>query len=333
VIELLDVSASKSAGRGRPRAALRRVSFQHRSGVLAIVGAERDGTALLGDLLDGTVRPERGRVLVAGAPAGEPHARSKVARVPLDAPLPELLRVDEVCALSAELRGEREPADARTRLAALGCAELASRRIETLSLPERRTIAIAIALTGSATVIAIDEPLAVLASFAPRLAIEAIRAKGREAAIVVTTASSRDATALADELAILTSGAYATYASAEVAAGGGRHEVRLVVSKDGRRGAGVLAAALGERPEVRLVETSAYRGEAAIALTVSGSDPLVVARVVGEAIARTGVDVDRIESTPLPADAVRAALAVRAASPPPGSLPPPALPPSGRTDP
>lgn len=323
----VDISGASARGpreRGRPRSALVNVTLRTGPGVLAIVGAPRDGTSLLFDVLDATSRTREGMVTVLG---GAPEkARDRVARVSLDASLPEALRVEEICDLAADLRGEpRRPA--RERLGVLGVADMAGRRVRTLSLAERRTVALAIALSSSKVeVLLVEEPLLVLEPVAPRLVIDALRARGATATVIATTASVQDAALLADHLGVLTAGAYAPIAreDAHVGLGEAAASMRVVVAPSGRdAGAASLLAALSGDDAVAHVEAASFAspsGGAVVAVWGPALVPLSMA--VTRAIARARVDVELVEPSAQSLASIRIAMAARAASPPPGSLPP-----------
>jgi ABC-type multidrug transport system ATPase subunit len=327
MIELTGISARGPAERGRGRAVLTNVTLQAERGVLAIIGARRDGTALLLDVIDGTARPKLGRVFVLhGSPDS---ARPRTARVSMDAPLPESLRVDEVCALGADLR--REPRlPARERLAVLGASSLSDRMVRSLSVDERRTVTLAIALTSKVDVILVEEPLVALDPVAPRLVIDALRERGGAACVIVTTASARDAIALGDRLGVLTSGAYAPLSRERAHVDAvGAVSVRVVVSPShGKSGAGALVGALSAEEAIVSVDTAAYSraspgssvpdGGEAVVLVVHGRDLVLLSRALTRAIGATGVDVELVEPSALPLDAIRAALAAREAAPPVG---------------
>lgn len=308
--------------RAQARAALTNVSFEHDKGVLGIIGAPRDGTTILFDVVDGTVKPAAGRVAVfGGAPAA---ARVRVARVSLDAPLPDGLRVDEVCDVAGEVRGEpRRPAN--ERLAVLGIGHLAGRRVRSLALEERRAVALAVALTSKAEVLLVEEPLVAMEGVASSLVVDAIRARAGAACVVVTTASPRDATRLADRLAVLTSGIFDVLPPelAHMSLGvEGSASIRVVVSPPaGKAGAAALVGVLSGADAVTRVETAAYAG-GAVAVVATGRDLALLSAAVTQAIATARVDVELVEPSTLSLDAIRSALAARAMSPPPGSLPP-----------
>lgn len=326
MIALSSVSARGPAERGRARPVLANVDLEHRTGILAIIGAPKDGTTLLFDVLDGTARAYSGRVSVFGTTPD--RARQRVARVSVEAPLPEAMRVDEVCELASELRGEPK-APASERLAPLGLGLLAARRIGSLAAEQRRAVALAVALTSPRVdVLLIEEPLVMLDPVAPRLVADALRARAASTCIVVTTSSARDATRLADRLGVLASGTFVGLES-ELAVGrlgpSGGASTRIVVSADhGKPGAAALTSILGSDESVTRIETSTYArarsGEAAqaVAVVVFGPDPSRLARAVTHAIATTRVAVDLVEPIALPLDAIRTALAARAIAPPTG---------------
>lgn len=325
MIELSHVSVRGPIERGGLRPVLRDVTFEQRNGVLAVVGAYKDGTALLFDVIDGTARPISGRVTVFG---GSPDAaRARVARVSIDAPLPDAMRVDEVCDLAADVRDEAKK-PAAERLGILGLAGLARRRVRSLSIDERRAVLFAIALTSKAEVLLVEEPLA-LDPVAPRLVIDALRARAASACVMVTTGSPRDAVRLGDRLGVLSAGAYmALPAEAAHMPHEGDATVRVVVgATHGKAGAGALVAALGADEAVARVDTSVHAG-GAVMLAVFGRDVVRLAAAITRAIAERRVDVELIEPATLPLDAITLALAAPPPPPPPPAPPPlePAVP-------
>jgi ABC-type multidrug transport system ATPase subunit len=326
VIALSSVSARGVAQRGRMRATLTNVSFEHRSGVLGIIGAPKDGTTLLMEVLSGSVRANSGRISIAGTTPEA--ARARVARVSFDAPLPEALRVEEVCDLASDVRAEpRRPAS--ERLGILGLGLLARRRVASLSVEERRAVTLAIALTSTKSdVLLIEEPLVLLDAVAPRLVADALRARAASACVLVTSASARDVLLVADRFGVLTSGAF-TEAPAEselalLLGGAGAASMRIhVAPAQGRAGAAALAGLLGADNAVTRVETTSTAG-----VIASGPDPIRLARAVTHALAAAKVEVELVEPNALSLEAIRAALAARSQviEPPP---PPPPSPEEG----
>jgi len=327
MVDLTHVNVRAPTERGKPTAFLTNLHLQLGSGVHAIVGAPRDGTSLLLSVIDGAIAPRAGaRVFVVGGTPAQ--TRSHISRVSLEAPLPESLRVAEVCRLSAELRGEQQR-PATERLAILGLESLAARVVATLSMDERRAVTMAIALTSQKTdVILIEEPLAGLETIAPRRVIDALRTRAASACVIVTTASPRDAARLGDRFFMLTNGTLAPIHPDHLvedkdAAGATAATMRVVVAPTaGARGAAKLIAMLTPNPAVKRIESTNVKS-GAVVLAMAGGDLAALARAVTQAIAQNAVDIELVEAGTLSLDAVRQALAARAASPPPGSLPPP----------
>jgi ABC-2 type transport system ATP-binding protein len=333
-VDVSNVVARGRVARGPARATLDNVTLRvgRRSSTpplgsdfIGIIGAQKDGTALLFDVIDGSVAPRSGRVAVLGKP---PHTeRQRIARVSLDAPLPDALYVSEVCDLAGELRGD-PPVSAHERLAVLGLGTLARRRVRSLSLEERRGVALAIALSSKvASVLLIEEPLVAIDPVAPRLVIDALRERSRSGAcVLITTASPRDASRLADSLAVLTAGIYTPLEPGSLHVGypdEAGAALRVVVSPShGNVGAAKLLTALAAAEAAVRVETQPARS-GSVFLLVSGANLTALVRAVTHAIATARVDVELIEPIALPLDAIRLAMAARAASPA-GASPSPA---------
>lgn len=255
--------------------------------VLAVIGAIADGTALLCDLL---------------------ATETRAARVTLEAPLPDGLRVDEVCALARQFRGE-PPREAKDTLASLGIETLAKRRTASLAVDERRAVALAIALASEAELVIVEEPLANVAA-ASRVAASRIRERAARGAVVVTTASPRDATRIGDAIAVLVNGKLTAIEEGNMVSNDAG-SLRVVVSA-GRDAAATLVGALGRDGAVARVESAAFADGKATALHVYGDDLEALARAVTRAIAASNVNVDLIEPSIQPLDAIRAAVAAAA---------------------
>lgn len=336
MITLEALQARVSAERGQPASIVKDVTLTWETGVLAVLGTRADGTTALLEALAGLTRIRGGRALVDGrAPA---DARASVSYVPLDTSLPDALRVGEVCELAGRIRGE----DAQTpasRLSVLGLEALANRRVRSLSAGEARAVSLAIALTSKTPVLLVEEPLAGLDASAPARVIEALRARAASgAAVVVTTASVRDATRLADQLGILTQGVFTHLAPSLAHAGKAGAKLRVVLAAESAGDLAPFEAALSEEAAITAVETSAFAatGElhAASSVVVSGADLLTLARAVGAAAVRTKAKVEAIESAVMSLEAIRAALRpepepepAAAPEPEPAAAPEPAAPP------
>jgi ABC-2 type transport system ATP-binding protein len=325
MIDVVGLHARAGGTARRPASRLENVTFTWDKGVLAVLGAPADGTTALLEVLGGVLPVRAGRATVAGVPASE--ARAQVAYVPLEPVLPDPLRVSEVCELATRLRGE--PAmTAAACLSPLGIESLADRRVRSLSKGEARAVSLALALGSRARVLLVEEPFAGLDPSAAARVLEALRARAAAGAcVVVTTASVRDATSLADQLGLLTQGVFTHVPPAVAHVGTSGARLRVVVAATAATEVAPFVAALTAEAAIATVETATFAGtrvlHAAVAVVVSGVDLLAVSRAVGVAAARTGANVLAIESAVSPLDAVRARVAV----PRPGSLvstPPPA---------
>lgn len=341
MIALDGVSARASGGRSKAPAQLTNLTLTWERGVLAIVGTPADGTTALLEVIAGMLRPRGGRVTVDGkAPA---DARSRVAWVPLVPALPDALRVEEICDLAAQLRGE-PLSTAASRLSPLGIEKLAERQARSLSVGEARAVSLALAITSKVPILLIEEPLAQLDPAAPSKVIAALRERATAgAAVIVTTASVRDATSLGDQLGMLTKGVFTHLppSIAHVGATGAR--LRVVVAAEAITDIAPFVAALTEEKAITSVETAAFAAtrvlHAAVSVVVGGPDLLGVARAIGAAAARARANVEAIESAVMPLDAIRARIAAPRpgtllsrppSAAPGGSAAPPAIPPPPR---
>jgi ABC-2 type transport system ATP-binding protein len=298
VIALQNVSA-----RRRPWA-IKNITVEWGPGVHAVVGTPADGGPLVLAVIVGAARPHAGRARVLDAAPTDPHARPQIARVGVEPSLPDALRVDEALALAADLRGEARRAPAE-RLSVLGLEGLAPRPIRSLTRGEARGVALAEALSSSRVrVLVVEEPFGWSDPRAASRISEALRDKGRGgAAVVIATASLRDAGELADDSLLMNSGVVvgkttSLQSLAGLAAGGAR---LTVVARDSVQARG-LVAALANDPTVTAVELDVNR------VRVRGTEPLALAQSCGRAAVEAGVDVVEIRSEPLSLDEARAAV-------------------------
>lgn len=275
----------KVSARGKLGVKLVNVTLAIEPGCLAIVGAPHDGTGLLFDVIAERLDP------------------AKVARVTLDAPLPEALRVAEVCALSASLRGSSPDP-----LPPLNLETFARRRVGSLSVDERRAVTLAIALASSAELILIEEPLALLAPVAPRVVVDAIRERAKTGAVIATTSSPRDATRVGDRIAVLLDGVLTPMEESN-AVSEGAGELRVIVAaSQGKEGAASLIATLGQDAAVARINSAAFATGRGTALVVHGPNLAALAKAVTRAVATSKVDIDVVEPSIMPLDAIRAAI-------------------------
>jgi ABC-type multidrug transport system ATPase subunit len=286
----------------RPPLTLARLTLSWGPGVHALVGAATDGGPLLLELIAGRARLRAGKLRVLDAGPSDPRVRRQLAWVTLQPPLPEALRVAEVLSMASTLRGE-PPGDPALRLTALGVESLADRRVSTLAPEEARAVALAEALTSRAVrVLLLEEPLAGVDPRAAARVPELLHARGREGcAVLVATASLRDAGDVADDHLLLRAGAIVGRASSLDELTGFSPEgarVRILAS-DPR----ALLAALAREVEV---EAIAQRDASVVA---RGPDVAALAAAVGRAVVASGVDVTEMRIEPPSLDEARAAAA------------------------
>lgn len=300
------ISLDRVSARQTPLA-LASVSLTWGPGVHALVGASTDGGALLLAIVAGAARVRLGQVRVLGGAPTDRDVRPRVACIPQQPALVGAMRVAEVLAMGAAIRGE--PArDAEERLATLGIEGLARRLVGTLTPEEARAVAIAEAVTSTRVrVLLIDEPFVGVDPRAVTRLPEVLRARAGEGwAVVVSTASVRDAGEIADNHVLLKSGAIVgRAASLDALAGFATQGARLRILGDDPRS---LAAALAREDSVEAV---ARRGPAVIA---RGRDAVDLARAAGRAILASRANVSEMRLQPPSLDEVRGAAASVAAA-------------------
>ena len=135
------------------------VSFDCDAGcVAAVSGPNGAGKSTLLGLLAGVLEPDAGGIEIDGASivGARVKARTKLGYVPEAADPPGHLTCQELFDLVAALKGSAPlGADVRERLA---IDEISHRRIERLSLGQRRRACLAAALVGDPSVLILDEP-------------------------------------------------------------------------------------------------------------------------------------------------------------------------------
>jgi ABC-2 type transport system ATP-binding protein len=284
----------------RAPVSLRAATFTLGPGVHALVGAPQDGAALVLEVLAGRVRVRGGKARLLDRAPGDSTLRRALAYVPIDASLPDSLRVGEALAIAAKIRGD-EPRDPAARLDALGLAALATRKVRTLARDEARAVAIAEALTSPRVqVILIDEPFVSIDGRATSRLSKALRARAKDGAcVVVATASPRDAAEIADALLVFDRGTMIRHTSALDPVGAtGPSGARLrVLASDAR----ALLAELAHEQAIAGVET---QGKVIIA---RGKEVLDLAAAIGRAAVRAGTAVLEMRREMLTLDELRAA--------------------------
>lgn len=298
------------------RSTIKNVTFTWERGLLAVLGSPMDGTAAFAYAIAGAADIRAGRLHIQGKPsAASPLC---VTYVPRDAVLPDGLRVEEVCELSRAIR--REPARTPvSRLAVLGLESLARRRVRSLSVGESKAVSLAIAITSSAPVLVVDEPLAGLDPVAPARVIEALRKRAETTAVIVTTASVRDATRLGDQLAVLTNGVFSHLPPALAHVDRSGAKLRVTVRADGAAGVARFLGAISHEPAISSLEVTSFASEsvsrAPHIVLVGGRDLLPLARSVARAASSSGASIVAIESDVVALETLRQSLVLPVAAP------------------
>ena len=287
------------AARRRPLA-LTNASLEWGAGVHALVGSATDGGPLLLSLIAGLHRPRTGRLRVLDGEPTDGEVRRQIALVPPQPALLDALLVSEFLEIAAAIRGE-PPGDSNARLRVLGVDALGNRRIATLSQEEARAVAVVEAVTSTRVrVLLLEEPLVAMDPRAAARLPEALRARSRAgAAVVVATASMRDAWDLAEDMTLIVAGATVGVApSVDATAVASQRGARMrLLTSDAR----ALAGALANDDAVEAV----VRRESWV--TVRGRNLWDVARAAARAILASGVEVSEICAEPPTLDEARAA--------------------------
>ena len=175
------------------RVAVRDLTFHAERGeIIGLLGPNGAGKTTTMRVLTGLLPPTRGRVRVAGFDVVEQslEVRRRVGYLPETVPLWGDLTVRELLEFVAALKAV-PPANRRERidaaLASCGVADVADRRIDTLSRGYRQRAGIAQALVGDPEVLVLDEPTVGLD---PRQIVEIrelIRSLAPERTVILST--------------------------------------------------------------------------------------------------------------------------------------------------
>jgi len=261
-------------------------------GLNVVLGAPRDGTDTLARLFSGIERPRRGTALVAGtAPWTTPSTRARVGALLSDEPAADASSFHALVSRVQALRGD--PGDARSLLAEHGLEGVAGSRPDRATPEVRRHVALALALS-------VREPLALVLHEPFAVGPRAVRARTRTAlveaaaagvAVLVLTASPRDASELGGRVVLLDGGRFVRrpgpVLATELAPGRG---IVLRVRASTVR---ALVASLAQESAVASVEWDAQLAEDEV--TVRGPDADAVALAVLRAVRATGAELRAIE--------------------------------------
>jgi ABC-type multidrug transport system ATPase subunit len=290
------------------------VDVEFGAGSWGLLGGEGDGADILLAALAGELRLHRGSVRYFDGSDDAAASAHRIAYVARDGRLPGTLTVAEVLALASRLRRE-PPQSPEERLHAWGLQSLARRRVDTLSRRERRSVAMAEALTSEARLLLIDEPLCEIDDRLAAAIPDALRrrAEGGDC-VVFATGSVRDAMLLTDNAFILRRGQ--RVARLDLGDPTQLGHLQRPVLHVRTAHARMLLAELALEPAVIAIDTSspnphpetgprpaAAEGPASKAdrsqnLTVRGLTLAALAEAVQRAVLRTEVAVDAISSHP-----------------------------------
>jgi sodium transport system ATP-binding protein len=193
-------------------AAVSGVSFEVPNGsITALLGPNGAGKTTTIRSITGLVRPDRGRVEVDGVHvAAQPiQARARLGVVPEHVGVYDHLSVREHLEYSASLHDAAvAPSRIDALLNQLRLAELSARLAGTLSLGERRRLALARALVHEPANLVLDEPtngLDVMSAREVRREIKRLAAGGR--AVLVSSHVMPEVAALCDRVVVMAAGA------------------------------------------------------------------------------------------------------------------------------
>ena len=195
---------SKRFGRNR---VLDRVSVEFRPGrVSAVLGPNAAGKSTALKVVLGLVRPDSGRVLVNGIPAGaDAQYRSTIGYMPQNARFPDNLTGHEVVAMLRDLRRGQVPDDRLFQ--ELGLTMQLGKPIRTLSVGTRQKLNAAIAFMFSPSLLILDEPTASLDPVASDVLKSRILESRKEGSTVVLTSHVlAEVEELADDVILLLEG-------------------------------------------------------------------------------------------------------------------------------
>ena len=288
VIETEDLSRSFG-----DRRALDGVTLDVEEGeIVALLGPNGAGKTTTVRLLNGVLRPDRGRATVLGldpTTAGT-ELRRRTGVLTETAGLDDRLTARENLVLVAGIRGV-DRAEARRRadelLERLDMGPEADRSVQGFSTGQRKRVALALALLHDPEVLFLDEPTSGLDPAASRDVIELIAglARERRRTIVVCTHFLGDAGRLCQRMAVLDKGRLQAFGTTDELAAGLWHGLAVDLDLGGPAGDGVLAM-VAASPGVLASEVTA--DGARVRVLDRGAVPPLVAALVAREVAVYG---------------------------------------------
>ena len=216
--------------------ALDGVDLQLRRGeLLALLGPNGAGKSTAISLFLGLTEPDAGSVQLLGRAPQEVESRRGIGVMMQEVTLPQELKVAELVELTRSYYAE--PLSMRQVLEMTGTQPLAARRYAKLSGGQKRQAQFAMAVCGQPRLLFLDEPTAGLDIQAREAMWRTIRdLVARGCSIVLTTHYLEEAEALADRVAVLSSGRLIALGTVD--------EIRGVVSRKEIRCTSSLSAEL-----------------------------------------------------------------------------------------
>jgi ABC-2 type transport system ATP-binding protein len=176
--------------------------------LVGLLGPNGAGKSTLVKIGCGLVRPTSGSASVCGAPAGSAAARANLGYLAELFRFPGWMTADELLVMHQGLTGSDGGAGERRRLLELvGLADVADRRVESMSKGMQQRLGIAQALIGSPRMLVLDEPTSALDPAGRRTVralLEELRAGGT--AVLLNSHLLSEVELVCDRVVIITRG-------------------------------------------------------------------------------------------------------------------------------
>jgi ABC-2 type transport system ATP-binding protein len=176
--------------------------------LVGLLGPNGAGKSTLVKIGCGLVRPTSGSASVCGAPAGSAAARANLGYLAELFRFPGWMTADELLVMHQGLAGSQGGAGERGRLLELvGLADVAERRVESMSKGMQQRLGIAQALIGGPRMLVLDEPTSALDPAGRRTVralLEELRAGGT--AVLLNSHLLSEIELVCDRVVIITRG-------------------------------------------------------------------------------------------------------------------------------